>query len=210
MVKARDEADEALEEVKKAKSKLQDSLKTFTEENEKLKLQNKTIVANNVRTLQKVKNEKDSMKAEFEQLKEDHSDEVKRLNSDVANLTEQISSIFACNNCGKVFENGISLNNHISSIHTITKQNRKEDKSIKCDNCGKPFYTKDDMQRHKIAKHKINVCMESILKQQNDLHIKISHQRYVIYETILKLQKQEMKKRALCKCKGPCNIDHFK
>ena len=192
LVKARDDADEALETVKKDKSKLESSLVTYAKENEKLKLQNKTIVANNVKSLQEVKSERDSMKAKFDKLVEDHSDEVKRFKSEVAILSDKISSLYKCDHCGKVFETRIILNNHISSIHTTNKQNRKEDKRVKCDNCGKPFYTKDDLQRHKIVKHKVNVCMEMILKQQNDLQMKISQQRIVIYDKILKLQKQEM------------------
>ena len=73
-----------------------------------------------------------------------------------------------------------------------------------------PFYSKDDLQRHKIAKNKVNVCIEMVLKQQNDLQMKICQQRIVIYDKILKIQKQEMEKRAICKCKGPCKIDHLK
>ena len=67
-MKARDDAGEALKTVKKEKSKLESSLELYAKENEKLKSQNKTIVANNIKSLQEVKSERDSMKDKLEDL----------------------------------------------------------------------------------------------------------------------------------------------
>ena len=181
-------------------------MQTLKNENIKLKTQNKNIVMNNVKALQELKSENKEYKDALESLKKVNSDTLDDMNV----IKLKMASLLTCDYCHEKFDEKESLNSHIDSVHLSHKQNRQEEKRIKCKECGKPFFTRDDMQRHIIAKHKEKFAKETLFKKQNELLQKISEQRLEICGKILKLKQKEIQCVFQCSCRGLCRVNHYK
>ena len=58
--------------------------------------------------------------------------------------------------------------------------------------------------------HKYNSNKLELLSKQNDLLLKIGHQKDKLYNSLCKLQQKEERQKGSCFCKGICLINHSK
>ena len=140
------EIEARLGEISLEKCKLAEANRINLEEISKLRNQNKTVIENNIENVKSLKEERKELEKQLKTDKEEYCEQIKRAKEKIMSLKNKISSILKCENCGQVFNDELSLQNHFKMFHILNKQNRREDKRVKCSECSKPFYTKDDLQ----------------------------------------------------------------
>ena len=204
------ELEERISSISLEKCKLAEQNRIKAEELSKLKTQNKSLITNNIKSIEALQDDLKTLEKKKESDKQEYSEEVGKAKERIRNLEIEIATFLKCEYCAQVFSDKENLQTHIESLHLVNKQNRKENKGVKCKECGKPFYTKDDLQRHIIAKHKLTISKEKALQKLDNIQVQLSQQRRIIFDKLLLLRDRELKIRAKCMCKGICKIQHFK
>ena len=140
LTKARDDADAELENVNKIKSEAETEVKT-------LKEQNKKLVTNNLKTLEKLKHENGTLNRRVGELQDEYHKKEVLLQKKIDSFEHQIRNSLVCDQCEKVFASKSELRRHDINHHKPPKPLNSM-KKRKCDFCEKLFVTKVDIQHH--------------------------------------------------------------
>ena len=166
------------------------------QENNRLKEQNKTLVINNLHSLQEKEKEINELK--------DHIEVQKRANEELKaknqNMECQLEFLLKCDLCRKNFVDESELKAHVQTKHILDKLN--------CEYCCDSFKTKDEWKRHIDKEHfQINIKMK-LLKKQTQLLSEIGNQKSKLYDSLNKLKQNDLRKQGTCNCRGRCLINH--
>ena len=115
-----------MDTVKKVKDECDKTIRLLTDENGKLKKQTKTIVENNLESMNKIKKENEA-------------------------LQHRMFVIMRCEVCDLGFESKALLMNYIEDH--FKKKYGHNSKKVRCTHCEKLFRNKDDLKKHLWAKH---------------------------------------------------------
>ena len=193
LVKARDNIDAELETEKEERKKIEDKYELLINENTKLKNQNKHIVTNNLKNVEKSKCEMESVVSRNDKLQS----EIAHKSRQIESQNEKLKKCLTCDQCNKLFNCKQELKNHIAAIH-----------QYKCEECSLNFTSFESVKMHRLNHKK-----ERWLKKEHFLLNKIIQQKFKLKDDISILKEKEFDKINNCKCKGYCrntgNTDGF-